>query len=229
MSFRTFFDFTLGFNRTLYFKSGTFDRVHKQVNETERRLGIRREYYMGSCRWSNWPKLVSDETSDEEYCRAVEKHNSMVRCFYQECCGAGKRKTKAKPEAITPYMAQNLFIGLRQLNVRPERWTYEYYQSRMEAMYQAMRGNETEGIIFDSKPLTIKQARDVIILFSSYLDTHDIRLDVCRGHDQLTNSYSEGYYWCQKCGAVDYDDLPGDFSTGGNEYCNKCKKKYEKW
>lgn len=229
MSFRSFFDFSVGFAKSLYFRTGTYNRVLMQVNETERKLGIRREYYGGCCRWSLWPSLVSNQVSDEEYCLAVEEHNEMVRWFYDECDKAKTRKTKERPERITPDMAQGVWLGLRQLGVPPERWSYEYYQARMQAMYSAMRGRESEGIVFDSKPLTVEQARDVIVLFATYLDRHDIRLDVCRGHDHLTNSYSEGYFWCEKCGAVDNDDLPGDFDASSNDRCSKCNKKYVKW
>ncbi len=224
MSFRVFFDFSTGFKKALYFRSGTFDRVLMQVNDTERKLGIRREYYGGYCRWSCFPKFAK-EVSDEVYCDTVDRHNDVVRWFYGECEKAKAWKTKDRPEKIDPYKAQNLFIGLKILSVPPEKWTREYYQRRMDAMYSAMRGSESEGISFDSKPLTVAQARDVIVLFSAYLDKHDIRLEVCRGHDHLTNSYSEGYFWCGKCGAVAYEDLPGDFDTN-NQLCAKCNKKY---
>lgn len=190
------------------------------VNETERKLGIRREYYEGSCRWNHFP-LVAKTVSDEDYCDAVEKHNSMVRWFYEECSVAGKEATEQRPEGISPEMAKNLFIGLQQLRVPPEKWTSEYYQARMEAIYSTLRGRSEEGMTFDSEPLSINQARDVIVLFSQFLDSHDIRLEVCKGHDGLTNSYSEGYFWCQKCGAVDYDDLPDEFDRD-ESVCPEC-------
>lgn len=225
MSFMVFFDLSVGFNRTLYFREGTYSRVLLAVNRTERRLGIRREYYEGVCRWNDWP-LVSKSVDDKDYCQAVEEHNAMVRHFYEECSEAKAKPTKHRTEGITPYMAQNLFIGLRQLTVPAEKWTYEYYQSRMEAIYDTLRGRSQEGMTFDSPPLSIEQARDVICLFAQYLDSHDIRLEVCKGHDSLTNSYSEGYFWCSKCGAVDYDDLPYEFDTN-ESLCPECKAQQE--
>lgn len=220
MSFFVYFDFSVGFNTTLFFRKGTYERVLLAVNETERRLGIRREYYEGSCRWNHWP-LVAKTVSDKDYCDAVEKHNSIVRWFYEECSKASNEATKQRPEAISPDMATNLFIGLQQLTVPVQKWTYEYYQARMEAIYDTLRGRPEEGMTFDSEPLSIEQARDVVVLFAQYLDSHDIRLEVCKGHDSLTNSYSEGYFWCSKCGAVDYDDLPDEFDTD-KSVCPEC-------
>lgn len=219
MSFSAFFDLSTGFGSTLYFRAGTYDRILNAVNSTERRLKIRREYYNGECRWNRWP-LVGD-VSDEDYCHAVEDHNRMVRGFYADCCEAATEPTDEQPEPITPEMAKNLFIGLKQLVVPTERWTPEYYQARMEAMYETLRGRPAEGMSFQAEPLTIEQARDVIVLFAQYLDSHDIRLDVCRGNDHLTNSSSEGYFWCSECGAVDYDDLPVDYYSDSN-VCDEC-------
>lgn len=221
MSFKVFFSLSTGFKCDLYFRKGTYDRILKHVNDTERRLGIRREYYNGDCRWNHWP-LVAKEIDDKEYCDAVECHNAMVQYFYSECCEATNEPTEKRPDRITPDMAKNLFIGLSELDVPPERWTRGYYQNRMEAMYQTLRGNPTEGMSIDSEPLSLKQARDVIVLFAQYLDKNDIRLDVCKGQDELTDSYSEGYFWCAKCGAVDYDDLPYEFDTD-SDLCYECQ------
>lgn len=225
MSFKVFFDLSTGFKCDLYFRPGTFDRVHQTINSTERRLGIRREYYRGVCRWKSRP-LVNPQTSDTEYCDAVEEHNATVHWFYDACCKATTKPTETLTEKITPKMAQNLFIGLRQLDVPPERWTREYYQARMDSIYETLRGRQSEGMSLNSDPLTIEQARDVIVLFSQYLDRYDIRLDVCRGEDTLTDSYSDGYFWCTKCGAVNYDDLPHDFDMD-SELCDECAEKTE--
>lgn len=225
MSFMVFFEFSVGFQRTLFFRKGTYERVLLAVNSTERRLGIRREYYDGACRWRH--PLVIKVVGDAEYCDAVEQHNRMVRYFYSECDEADVQATERRSEAISPDMAANLFIGLRLLSVTPEMWTRDYYQARMEAIYQTLRGREEEGMTLDSEPLSVKQAEDVIILFSQYLDVHDIRLAVCKGQDSLTNSYSEGYFWCSQCGAVDYDDLPSEFDTD-QDVCNECAEKHQR-
>ena len=88
----------------------------------------------------------------------------------------------------------------------------------MEVLYDVMRGNENEGITFGEKKLTPKQASAVVRLFSEFLDKHDRRLDVPNGHDYLASSYDGGYWWCEKCGAITYDDA---------ESCGKRKCPYE--
>lgn len=76
------------------------------------------------------------------------------------------------------------------------------------SLYEVMRGRKSEGVTFDEKALTPKQTAKVIILFSEFLDHHDIRLDVPNGRDQLASSTDGGYDWCEKCGAMDPDDVP---------------------
>ena len=43
-------------------------------------------------------------------------------------------------------------------------------------------------------------------VFSTYLDGHDLRLDVPNGHDRLASSSDGGYDWCTRCGAMDPDE-----------------------
>jgi len=62
-------------------------------------------------------------------------------------------------------------------------------------------------VTFDEKPLTERQAAQVINLFSVFLDAHDCRLDVPKGYDYLASSYNGGYIWCEKCGAVTGDHM----------------------
>ena len=79
---------------------------------------------------------------------------------------------------------------------------------KMNHLYEVMRGRPDDGVSFDETPLTERQAAQVINIFSTYLDEHDMRLDVPRGHDYLASSYDGGYDWCEKCGcAVHPDDI----------------------
>jgi hypothetical protein len=55
-------------------------------------------------------------------------------------------------------------------------------------------------------PLTERQAASVIILFSQWLDEHDIRLDVPLGHDILGRSDQGDYDWCSECGPIHSDE-----------------------
>jgi hypothetical protein len=69
----------------------------------------------------------------------------------------------------------------------------------MEHLYEVMRGRESNGVTFDVKPLTEKQAAQVINLFSEFLDPDDLRLNVPDGRDYLASSADGGYEWCDKC------------------------------
>jgi hypothetical protein len=216
--FKVFFDFTVGFSRDLYFPAGTYQRVFSVIRETEKQLRIPIETYRGELRWGAWS---GEHLDDDKYCDIAWDHNRMVERFYKNCTEATTYPTKKRPERITVNAAKRLFVGLRRIEIQPERWSAAHYQKKMQSIYKVMRGQESEGATFDSDPLTVSQARAVIILFSQFLDRHDIRLDVCKGDDWLTNSYDEGYFWCSGCGAVDYEDLPFRYPLD-NDYCPDC-------
>ena len=165
---------------------------------------------------------------DELLCKAVEDHNQWVRCIYDEfgywsqfpylsrkwkrdvksrrqdlpyfAAGPDERYTK-KPnsaEEITPKDAATFWHAFQTLSVPVERWSKDYYRSRMEHLYEVMRGRESDGVSFDAKPLSEKQAAAVVNIFSTYLDSHDLRLDCPKDRDQLKSSYDGGYEWCDK-------------------------------
>jgi len=114
-------------------------------------------------------------------------------------------KAAADGEAISPDDARQFWHGLQIIDVPLERWTAEYYENRMEAVYDTMRGRDSEGMCFDAKPLTEKQAAAVIRLFDQYIDAHDLRLEVPEGCDSLYPS--DEYAWCDICGAVRWEDV----------------------
>lgn len=86
------------------------------------------------------------------------------------------------------------------------RWTAEHYHERMEHAYEVMRGRSSAGEHFDEEALTARQANAVILVFSRWMDTHDIRLEVPVGHDVLKRGDTSGYDWCEHCGAIDEDE-----------------------
>ncbi len=87
------------------------------------------------------------------------------------------------------------------------RWTAEHYHNRMEHAFSVMLGIESQGEHFDEDPLTIRQANAVVRVFSRWMDTHDVRLEVPNGRDQLERIDTGAYDWCQFCGAIDEDDV----------------------
>ncbi len=142
-------------------------------------------------------------------CEVAERHNAEVRWFYDRL-----REWSAKPvkggETITPEGAATFWPGLSLIDVPPERWTTDYYRSRMDALYGAMRGQESdaEGMTLDAKkPLTAEQAGAIINLIGQWLDPGDLRLSVPNGHDSLRSSEDGGYSWCEGCGAVAEEDV----------------------
>lgn len=219
MSVRVYFGFSWRLAKTLTVPKGTKAEAIAHVEEVERTLNLKRvPPYKGNIK-AYGPLYPADwdyrrdwsGIEDKLLCETVEKHNAWVRWIYDRF--AEWSKTPFKPtlwvketEKLTPRDARKFWHGLTLLDVPPERWTRDYYRARMEAIYQSMRGTETEGRSFDAKALTEQQAGAVLNLFSEFLDNHDLRLDVVQrpgrgfnGLDRLASSYDGGYDWCEKC------------------------------
>lgn len=200
MSFCVFFDLSVGLSEPIQVPKGTLDRILDHVRSVETVLGYETEQYLENPRhWKN--TKPADIVTDEIFCEAAEEHNRFVRWLY-DAIGEWQKTPPAESETITIEDARQFWHGLRIIEVPAHRWTGDYYRARMEALYEAMRGREGEGILFDEKPLTPKQAAQVIILFSGFLDSDDLRLDVPKDCDHLASSSDGGYIWCERCGAV---------------------------
>lgn len=188
-----FFEFSIGISKAMRLPKGTIATVEQRIAETETALGITRETYNGELRWNHCP-LVKATVTDGVYCSTVENHNRTVRWFHSILEDAHKKWITKDFDKLTPSKAKTFWFALSQLNVPVERWNDDYYQARMDALYSAFRGEETEGMSFDAKPLDTKQADAVIGMLSGWLDHADIRLSVVRGDDHL--SRSDDYMWC---------------------------------
>jgi hypothetical protein len=148
-------------------------------------------------------------------CELAAKHEHFVDAMWQAI--AQERKPKEKTEELTPERAADLWEGFTLRIVVPvDRWTAEYYQAQMEHAYEVMRGRESNGEALSyGDPLTPRQAAAIIILFSHWLDHHDIRLDVPLDHDHLGRSDTGDYDWCEKCGPIDSDEAEHRARTCG--------------
>jgi hypothetical protein len=220
MSHHVFFMFAEGLAKPMRVPKGTRERMLAHVAEVERTLQLKTEKYL-----NNPPHWTSESTrfkgiDDKIVCRAVEDHNRMVRWFYRILSEASGKPKGKDTELLTPKQAAEFWHGLQILEVDPDRWTADYYRERMEEMYEVLRGRPTNGTAFDAKALNTKQANAVICLFSQYLDSHDIRLEVPWQRDHLVDS--EEYRWCERCGAIAIDDVFE--SDDDNLKCPKCKK-----
>lgn len=205
MSFHVFFGFSQGLSGSLFVPPGTIRAIMEHVSEIETTFGFETTQYLKNP--PHWKSTIpSTEITDEVYCLTADRHNAWVRNLYAKF--GEWSKSPVKPgEELTPKKAAKFWHALTMVEVPPERWTEDYYRARMEHLYEVMRGRPNEGVTFEAKPLTEKQAADVINLFSNYLDVGDLRLDVPNGRDYLASSSDGGYDWCEKCGPMVWDDV----------------------
>ncbi len=213
MSFHVFFSMSVGLSCPLMVPKGKLAEILRHVQWVEAELGYKTEQYRDNPK--HWKTTAPKEgVSDETYCETAEAHNDYVRSLYDDF-GKWSKEPSEDGEIITPDDAKQFWHGLQTINVPLSRWTKEYFKARMDALYETMRGRDAEGVSFDAKPLTIEQASAVITLFDQYLDDHDIRLEVPKGYDSLYSS--DDYAWCDKCGAVHWDDVDYEIK--------RCRKK----
>lgn len=206
MSFHVFFDFSSGLEKSLFVPKGTLDEIMRRVAHIENVFGFKVEKYKDNP--PHWCSTKPNKkVTDEVYCDEAERHNEWVRSLYGLLSEWSEHPVK-DGEELTPEAATKFWHGLRILDVPVSCWTDDYYKARMNALYEAMRGRECEGMEFDAKALNIKQAAAVIRLFDQYLDPGDIRLEVPKGHDSLYSS--DDYAWCDKCGAIHWDDFDSE-------------------
>lgn len=224
MSYHVFFGFSQGLARSLRVPKGFKARCLAHVLEVEKKLGLTRTKYLDNpVHWDGF-KSNFRQIDDQVLCETISQHNRWVRECYEEIgfwaehpFTVGKGPQDEGPnrswpaghgsEALSPAVAAKFWHGFVTLTVPIDQWTREYYVERMEHFYEVMRGRASEGVSFDVPKLTERQAAEVINIFSVYLDSNDMRLEVPRGRDHLASSYDGGYDWCEKCGcAVSIDD-----------------------
>lgn len=209
MSFRVFFAMSTGLSGPIAVPKGKLKEIMHHVQWVESELGYETEQYRDNPK--HWKTTAPKEgVSDETYCEVAEAHNRYVRYLYEDF-GIWSKEPFKDGEIITPGDAKEFWHGLHTITVPPKRWTKEYFKARMDALYETMRGRDAEGVSFDAEPLTIKQASAVITLFDQYLDVHDVRLEVPKGYDSLYAS--DDYAWCDKCGAIHWDDVDQEIES----------------
>lgn len=207
MSYHVFFAFSTGLKEPITAPKGTLASILRHVESVEETLGLKRSQYMDNpVHWDTWDenyRLGFPHVDDETLCKTVLEHNAWVRRLYADIAKWASDPV-ADGETITAEDAQTFWHGLQMLRVKPDRWTGEYYRSRMEHYYEVMRGREDEGVSWPAPKLSPKQAGAVIWLLADLLDHDDIRLEVARGNDHLSSG--DEYTWCSKCGAVTDED-----------------------
>lgn len=206
MSFHTFFDLASGLSGPLTVPKGTLAGIFQHVSEVESTFGLEAEQYRDNP--PHWKTTKPTKAvSDQIYCNTASRHNTWVRQLYHSF-GEWSKSPVDGGEELTPEDAQKFWHALTGIDVPPGRWTGDYYRERMEHLYEVMRGRASEGVTFDAKALTPKQAAAVIRIFDQFLDPADLRLEVPNGHDFLAASSDGGYEWCEKCGPMIREDVP---------------------
>lgn len=211
MSYHVFFAFSTGLKEPMIAPKGTLSSIIAHVEGVEETLGLKREQFNDNPVHLNYDWLT-DDIDDKVLCKTVSEHNEWVRTLY-DLIAEWVESPVADGETITPEDAATFWHGLRILDVPTNRWTGDYYRSRMEHLYEVMRGRPSEGVTLDADPLTPKQAGAIVCLFSGWLDPQDLRLEVPKDCDHLASSYHGEYDWCERCGAV----LP--------EYADSCRER----
>jgi hypothetical protein len=220
MSYHTYFDLASGLAKPLQVPPGTQAWILSHIARVEAALKLTTVQHLKTSpkHWDTafeWPKAIGS-IDNKMLCDWVSKHNKWVRWIYERFAFWSNHPVK-DGETITPKDAIKFWHGLRLLWIDPEHWSAYYYREQMEALYDAMRGRPTAGITFDPKALTVDQAAAVIVLFSEFLDTHDVRLDVPVGYDSLASSSEGEFAWSSTCGAIHENDL--------EQHARKCRKK----
>jgi hypothetical protein len=197
--FNDLFSLSTGLRDSIRAPRGTFERIMSHVKGVENALGIKRAKYLDNP--EQWSIPSFENISDETLCETVEFHNEWVRRLHRSFV-----EWSANPpmdaEEITPEQAERFWPGLETIEVPVTRWTQKYYVARMQHLFSVMTtGEEEDGVIFDAKKLTPRQAEAVIVLFEQYIDSHDTRLAVPKGGDYLTGDYE----WCELCCAAIVD------------------------
>lgn len=223
MSHCVYFMFAAGLNEPVRVPKGTLARIREHVRHVEATLKLQTERYeKNPPHWTLESKRFLG-LDDALVCKTVDEHNTFVRWLY-DCMAESKTRDKDFEE-ITPRQFARFLHALELLDVPPERWTRHYYRARMEAAYEVMRGRPAEGMVWDlKKPLTPEQAGAVIVLFSQWLDAHDLRLDVPWRCDKLASSYDGEYLWCVQCGAIASEDIICGREDEDADRCPRCRK-----
>ncbi len=215
-----FFQLSSGLSDPIVCTKGTLKRIHEHIAEIERALPGIAEIYNGKKRWCHFKvETAIDSLRDKEACSIVAEHNNFCHWLYGRFAVWSAHPAKYG-ETITQEKAEEFWFAIEhEFGIKSHRWTANYYEERMNAIYEAMRGRENDdGLIFDGKPLSPEQADAVINMFC-FLDTHDIRLSVPKGRDELYRS--DSYAWSAVCGAIHEQDVLDHYRTCRKKGCRK--------
>lgn len=220
MPFEPRFIFARGLAKSIVVPKGTLAKLQAHVRNIEDSLGLVAEKYMDNPPHWRGTKPTK-EITDEDLCNLARKHNLWVDWLWDMLGKWSVKPPTGETEELTPEGAATIWHGTEKIDVPLERWDRRYYREQMEEMYSIMRGQEVGGVHWGEKPLTPRQAANVLWLIAEHLgiDGDDQRLEAPRewtwdtnarrtklvqlDEIQPTASYDgSGYEWCERCGAV---------------------------
>ena len=218
-SYNTFFMFAAGLKNTIKVPIGMCATIKKHVEHITNVGGLEvTKYKDNPPHWVHYEpnKNVNDKIASG----LVHDHNTWVEWIHGQLAEWSKNPPE-EYEEMTPEFAETIWYGMSKLNLPVQRWSADYYQGKMQRLFDVMRGEDDNEINWEGKPLTPRQAAEVIHLFDAYLDNHDIRLELPQGSDDYLLT-SDEYYWCPEHGAIPCDETEEDGE--GNTICPECKE-----
>jgi len=219
VSFKLFFDLAESFMEPIMVPAGTYKKILNQIESVENELGFKREKHEDN-QW-HWQETLKDDVSDATFCEVVWSHNAFVRSLHDNLRKWAAEKPDGETEIITVEQSRDFFPGLRQLSVPYERWTEDYFEEKLENIYDIMRGRNRDGVSFDAEPLSEEQAAGVVLLFQEYIVGHERfpkNYDVPRGCDYLADS--EDTAWCEQMGFCVHPNDVGECDGCNVEKCD---------
>lgn len=212
------FDLSSGLKKPITVPKGTCEDIKTHIEKTTKEAGLKVVQFKDNPpRWNS--HTPATDVDDETASHVVFEHNRFIRELYGDLALWSQTPPEGETETLTPEFADAIWYGLSTLNLSYDRWSASAYIEQMGTLFQAMTKGESGGVYFGNgeETLSLRQAADVIILFSMYLDRHDVRLDLPEGRDFLATS--DETLWCEKCSAPWlWEDVTIEEDENGNDF-----------
>lgn len=223
-----FFAFSEGLKQDIYVSKKTIEYVMHKVGlqmDTLDISDIAEIPDMSSLERFAEKHFEQGHRGDEAICEFASEQCKLVEMAYDMVQKATPEPTTENTALLTQGDFKAILPMLKQVDVPIERWSKDYHRERMDEVYEILRGRPTDKVSWEIPPLTEEQAAGVVWLIDVVLgvDRHQNDLAVCKGQDHISDTNE--YHWCEKCGAVDYDDTHED--DEGETVCDLCESSDE--
>jgi len=211
-----FFGFSEGIKRDIFVPKHKLDFVKQTVEDQMDALGIE-EIPEGFYLESHALKAIGD---DDDLCEFASEQNDLVETAYLMVEAATAESTADNTELLTQECFKSILPMLKEVTVPIDRWSKQYHKEQMTKVFEILRGEKIKKVIWDIPALSVEQAAGVVWLIDVVLgvDRHQNDLAVCKGEEFLSSG--DEYFWCENCGAVDYEDTHDN--KDGESACDHC-------